>query len=132
MDTRLYLKIKIKSLAEEARIIRKEENKQRELRKNPVYPREKRAETYFWGLRAHRHNDVGIEQRATLLAYGFLNGKSYAQIEGNSFRTEPAWDRVRAMIRKYGDRSNWYTDADLTELEKWIAASGWVKGRREH
>lgn len=90
-----YLKVKIKSLAEEARIIRKEERK--------TVGRLRAA------LLEHRVIDVRREARATQLAYGFLRGRSYRQLE-NKCRSEhppfdragPNWSRVEKMILKYG------------------------------
>lgn len=69
---RSKFRVKIKSLAEEARIIRKEEQR-------------------FDGqssdrgvLRHHRITVVRDEQRATLLAYAYLKGVPYSVIESRS------------------------------------------------
>ena len=86
MDKRVYLKVKIKSLAEEARIIRKEENK-----RGPLW----------WGLRLHRTGIVKSEARAALLAYGFLRGLTYRQIEANT-KFAPDWARVKKLVDRYG------------------------------
>ena len=129
MDDRLYLKIKIQSLAEEARLIRREENRQKTLRRQsgtPTVGRFARAERYFWGLREHRINDVRDEQRATLLAYAFLRGKTYAEAEGNARQGEPRWRRVLEMVLKYGDRTTEQRDA----FTAWVESAGWVHGRR--
>src|ERR1700729_3975694 len=90
-----YLKIKIKSLAAEARMIRHEETRwkirskpyRREQSKNieewladkrPTYEVSDElkplteANNIFWGLRSHRTSDVRVESRAALLAYGML------------------------------------------------------------
>lgn len=130
-DTRLYLKIKIKSLTEETRIIRREESKQRELRKVFDTTKSQRANKYFWGLRAHRQVDIREEQRATLLAYAYLRGKTYASVEGNAHKGAPAWDRVRAMVSKYGPKEDWRTPVDMDPLEDWIKSAGWIGDRRE-
>jgi len=95
-----YLKIKIKSLAVEAQIIRKEEQKFKK----------RRGETcreIFWGLRNHRTQDVRSESRSALIAYGFLKGKSYASIEPpgtgkKGRRPQPDWVRINQLIVKYG------------------------------
>lgn len=89
MDQRVYLKVKIKSLAEEARIIRKEEG------------RAKKRLSIRHGLREHRIGIVRNEARHTNLAYGFLRGKTRQEIE-NGAKTEPNWAKVRAMVQKYG------------------------------
>ena len=93
MDERAYLKVKIKSLAEEAKIIRKE-TKKAKLRsiKN--------------GLYYHRIGVVRYEARHTHLAYGFLRGREYHQIEKKA-HTAPNWEKVRRMVQKYGVHGNW-------------------------
>jgi hypothetical protein len=82
-----FLKVKIKSLAEEARIIRFEERKS-------------------WGqlrdqLAIHRKGVVRREARHSLLAYGYLRGRTYQAMEA-SRHTEPNWDSVERLIKKYG------------------------------
>lgn len=88
-----YLKIKIKSLAAEAAIIRKEEGRWRgdsEIR---------------YGLHQHRIIDVRREARAAQLAYGFLRGHEYRVMEAK-WHEAPDWKRVQYMVEKFciGDR----------------------------
>lgn len=83
-----YLKIKIKSLAEEARIIRAEEKK---------WPGQSEIRT---GLHLHRVGEVRRESRVALLAYGFLRGRARDRIEKSE--RQPDWDRVQKLIEKYG------------------------------
>jgi hypothetical protein len=61
-------------------------------------------------------HDVREEARATLVAYGFLNGLSYDEIEQSSYK-EPKWDRVRAMVKKYGEEGT--PEERLEQLEEW-------------
>ena len=84
-----YLKIKIKSLADEARTIRLEEKK---------WPGEdpKRLGLYF-----HRILDVRQEARSAQLAYGFLRKRAYKQLE-NKTRKPLDHKRIAELIRKYG------------------------------
>lgn len=84
-----YIKIKIKSLADEAKIIRQEEMK---------FPGHYKVRE---GLYLHRVNCVRPECRASNLAYGFLRGRSYSEIEQNP-KTKPNWKRVQRIIEKYG------------------------------
>lgn len=84
-----YLKIKIKSLAAEARLIKAEERK---------WPG---TSTVRAGLQNHRIKDVRGEARSALVAYGFLRGRSYKRIERTT-KTEPDWERVEALVAKYG------------------------------
>lgn len=102
-DRRLFLKIKLKSLATESRIIRQHEN---------------RGGPLTGELRFHRVGTVREETRLTLLAYGFLRGRSRWQIEAKAAK-EPDWKRVEAMAVKYGPRTTggWYvtpSDAKAT------------------
>lgn len=86
IDRREMLRVKIKSLAEEARTIRKEERRAGA----PL-----RAE-----LRNHRVVVVRHEARHAHLAYGFLRGLKHKQMEHNT----PAFDeaKVRRMLERYG------------------------------
>jgi len=95
------LRVKIKSLAEEARIIRKDET--------AAYDKG----DYFTGNRLHTHRVIIVrrEVRATLLAYQYLRGIPYAVCEGNNRKTFPNWKSVGRMIKKYGgqpfDQKEW-------------------------
>lgn len=86
------LKIKLKSLAAEARIIRHDETK--------AYD----SGDYATGNSLHNHRTLVVrpEARATLLAYQYLRGVPYAACEP-SVRTEPNWDKVWRMAKKYGE-----------------------------
>lgn len=86
-----YLKIKIKSLAAEASIIRHEEQQ--------CY--DHGPGSLWFGLNYHRRVEVRKEARAACLAYGFLRGRAFKQIECSS-HTAPEWGRVVALVRKYG------------------------------
>lgn len=89
------MKVKIKSLAAEAKIIRLEEAKVLNWRK----PDEK----LYQSLRTHRVSDVRKEQRAAMLAYGFLRGKVYGEIERKSNPSNPPdMTRVKQLVEKFG------------------------------
>lgn len=95
----IFLKVKIKSLASESRIIRQEEYKSKgELRDQ---------------LHIHRVREVRNESRATHLAYDFLRSRR----PSCNFKTEAGdtYKKILAMINKYGDRL--YTQKDL---EVWL------------
>lgn len=96
----VFLKVKIKSLAQEARIIRHEERKakirkQGELRES---------------LRFHRMQVVRAESRATNLAYGLLRGRRYSELEHKRW-TKPDWKNVIRMVAKYGRQTT--TEAEV-------------------
>lgn len=84
------LKVKVMSLAAEARIIRREEKKW------PGY-HPKRFSLYH-----HRVCPVRREARASQLAYGFLRGRRYEQLERPD-STPADWGRVRDIAAKFGD-----------------------------
>lgn len=95
----VFLKIKLKSLAAEARIIRHEERKS---------DGDRRCK-----LHHHRVGEVRREARATHLAYGFLRGIPRLSIERKA-RTEPDWDKIERMAGRYGDASRF---ADWQRVE---------------
>jgi hypothetical protein len=84
-----FLKVKIKSLTAESRIIRCEE------------ARAGQRPGLRDALRAHRVNAVRNETRLTQLAYGFLRGRARTTIEPKATH-DPDWKRVEAMVKKYG------------------------------
>ena len=92
-----YLKIKIVSLAAEAKIIKREERKWN----FPVtIDNVRSSHPLYFGLRDHRINVVRTECRHSNIAYGYLRGRSYKQIE-NKCHEDPHWDKVRAIISKF-------------------------------
>lgn len=111
VDRREMVRVKIKSLAVEARQIRMEELRlsQHERRLNDKaraggavnpsqfpYGNQLREELY-----RHRLDTVRYESRHAHLAYGFIRGLRYEQMEA-SCSVSPNWDRVRQLIKKYG------------------------------
>lgn len=102
---KVYLKVKIKSLAAEARIIRHEELKfpnARLMRKMQwAQPIGGRDNPTYQGLHIHRVAIVRPEARAALLAYGFLRGRSYRAIEAKCYQ-EPDWFNVLKIARRFG------------------------------
>lgn len=98
-----YLKIKIKSLATEAQIIRFEERKVKTRRAwHRLHQKDDIAfESEFNGLREHRRNEVRGEARLSQVAYGFLRRVPYSTIEPTGSRSFDK-KRVCAMLAKYG------------------------------
>lgn len=83
------LKIKIKSLAEEARIIRKEEDKLHGMAK--------------WKLQHHRKTVVRNEARRALIAYLWILGRDWeAAASTDKFTAASDFHSVVRMIQKYG------------------------------
>ena len=94
-DTRMnvHLKIKIKSLASEAKIIRAEERK---------WPGGKTAGGIHVraNLHHHRTHTVRREARWSLLAYGFLRDRLYSAIETGA-RKPVDWDYVQRIAERF-------------------------------
>lgn len=87
-DQRAKLRVKVKSLAAEARIIRGEERRARrgDLRES---------------LYLHRIHEVRSHARSAHLALGFIKGRTYEQMEKQAF-SKPDWPEVRRLLAKYG------------------------------
>ena len=118
--SQVYLKVKIKSLADEARIIRHEERKSlnsgRFCKGKQGLQKESEKSYYLYRkLRDHRIGIVISEARASLIAYAFIRGKSFAslnevkpdfkeltQIHGY-YHNYTLWSRVGRLICKYGE-----------------------------
>lgn len=91
-----YLRIKIASLAAEAVIIRKAEQKFKKRRGE-------KSRDIFWGLRNHRTVDVRSEARSAIIASGFLRGTPYRKMEPRCRpKHDPDWKRVEQLVAKYG------------------------------
>jgi len=102
-DRRKMLKVKLKSLAAESRIIRLEELRSRGSLRDE--------------LCVHRRTIVRSESRHTGLAYGFIRGRSYSQLEPTAKR-DPDWKRVEKMIKQYGPVAQ-PKEGYLKQLEHW-------------
>lgn len=99
-----YLRVKIKSLAAEAKIIRAAEIKARD---------NGHSETRL-GLHLHRVNDVRSEARSAQLARVLICGKRYSDSEAKC-EISPDALRISVIASKYGARS--YTRDDV---RRWI------------
>lgn len=89
VDRREMLKIKIKSLAAEARIIRKEEKKTFGTLRNELHD--------------HRVKDVRWVARHAHIAYGLIRGRAYERMEQKA-KHEPNWKEVERLCKKYGPK----------------------------
>ncbi len=133
------LKVKIKSLAEEARIIRLEElralgrrvssEKRKNLgrgftERNPDYYVVRGRDAELYGeLYTHRTQDVRSEQRSSLLAYAFLRGKTRAACEPKC-EVRPDWTRVLKLVEKFGPVTPAETKAELAKrFGEWARAA---------
>lgn len=89
-DGRTYLKVKIKNLADEARTIRREEQK--------VHGMEK------WTLQHHRKTVVRSEARRSLIAYQIIRGRDWQSScsHDRAIREGLDWPSIERMVKKYG------------------------------
>jgi hypothetical protein len=106
MKRNQYLRVKIKSLADEAKTIRREERIANEARDYSTQNR----------LHNHRTGPVRRAARETLLAYQYLRGIPYAACESENSRPVN-WKAVERMCKEYGgvalDHEEWVKGAQL-------------------
>lgn len=99
------LKVKVMSLAAEAKIIRKEENKAkanvRWCKANGKEAERAQAARKRDSLAGHRRDVVRYEARHSLLAYGFLRGTPYLRIEAK-YHVPPNWTKVQEIAERFG------------------------------
>jgi len=120
-----YIKVKVLSLAAEAKIIRKQEQLAR-----AHHNRRLRV-----GLMGHRTGIVRREARHALLAYAFLRGTPYKTVEAKCHGgCGPDFKKVRETIEKYGatrpwngydweegrDEFNSRKEQVLADFDKWV------------
>lgn len=102
-----HLKIKALSLGAEARIIRQQETRASKIARKLYEEGKMRAratqlavaDSYY----RHRLDVVRPEARCSCLAYGFLKGRRYKQLEAKTRENNaPNWDRVTSLVSKFG------------------------------
>lgn len=105
----VHLRIKVKSLVDESRTIRKEANKTSGMAK--------------WRLNHHRTSVVRVHTRHNLLAYGLLMGVPYCAME-KKCHIKPNLSTVAKHAKKFGGVSSaidaWVEEAH-TYLESQVA-----------
>jgi hypothetical protein len=112
----VHLKVKIKSLAAESRIIRHEERKSLRHARSILAAQRKANEeagvndeidldplySKFNSLRQHRITQVRNEARASLIAYGFMRGRAYREIEQKGKTPHAVLMSAHRMIERFG------------------------------
>lgn len=131
-----HIQVKVASLAAEMKIIHRLEikwkAKARRARKkvnDAAY-----HESNFWTLRHHRNN-LKLEARSTHLAYGYLRGRSYAQMEQICYgplkgygSTEPNWKAIEEMVERFTKYETSPQDY-MQKFSEWLAdAKAWYEG----
>jgi hypothetical protein len=138
-----HLKVKVVSISHEMRYIRRQEEKWKNkarIARQKLTKMEKEAgvttyhEKNFWSLRDHR-NVMKKEARTTHLAYGFMLGRSYAQMEYICYgqvkgfgSCEPWWSKIEAMVERFSKDE---TDPQgfMQRYAEWLAeAKIWYEG----
>ena len=110
-----FLKVKIKSLAAEARIIRQDEKRAA-----------KRGQgTLCNELHSHRMNVVRPEQRATLYAYAIIRNRDPSvgdpvSLGNKTYCTMQMLKKVEAMVKKYGDADALRRFDALNKFALWV------------
>lgn len=135
MNRTLNLKIKIKSLAAEAVIIRDDERRLKRVSRHGArwntfgpdenrHPANQRRFEAYRDIRQHRTLAVRAEARYSLLAYGFIRGRAYKAIEAKCHEP-PFWMSVARMVKRFSsDRVvRGMSDQQALELVK-----GWADG----
>ena len=117
-----FLRVKIKSLATEARIIRLEEIKYKPRIKRIIpsddnVVRYEEDNTYF-ELHNHRTFVVRGEARSALLAYGVLRGRTYKQMEAKCYQA-PDWVAVRNNLVRFGGYAGFTKENTDVALKAW-------------
>ncbi len=119
-DQRLFLKIKLCNLADEARLIRRHELRLAKSKRDD-------ARKIRESLHSHRTYGVRRAARHTGLAYGFIRGRTYEQVESRTRkdRAKPDWKEVWGMVKKYSPAlHDFLSIKDEQALEERFAA--WV------
>ena len=118
-DKRAYLRVKVKSLAVEARIIRADIRKYNRRYSARQHDADK---AILGGMMSHLRQDVSPEARASQIAAAYLRGKAYATVEPTA-KKEPDWKRVTTNVKTFGTYQQvtafdaWLKDAQLRFIE---------------
>jgi hypothetical protein len=106
-DRQILLKVKLKSLMEEVKIIRAFEERLKATIKRRTDDESAFETTLLRQMQAHRREEIRRESRATLLAYGYIRGRSYEQIEPKvdwyhlPLEAKARVERIAKMVNRY-------------------------------
>lgn len=129
--------VKWKARAKQARI-RQHQEHLKEQATNKTVRSIDYAESNFWSLRVHRQG-LKPEARFTHLAYGFMRGRTYQQMENICYgglkgfgSTEPNWARIEEIVLKFSKDEPALEGVNTTveqRFAEWlIAAKVWYDG----
>jgi hypothetical protein len=119
------LKIKIKSLAQEARIIRREERRAlrtgRWAKAHEELDDQKSHYALYESLHGHRTMDLRGEARASLIAYAFMRGKPLIDTWDKT-RPRPPYHQAALIVKRFDPASfenfNSYIKASITPAKE--------------
>ena len=120
-----HLQVKVWNLAQEAHYIRSKEKKwkdraraARAKAKDPKF-----SEDNFWSMRNHRM-ELRVESRCSQLAYGFLRGKAYADMEFLAY-SSPDWSRIENIVNRFSQDDSRLVTQSFAEWKD--TAAEWQK-----
>lgn len=101
---RYFLKSKIKTLSAESALIKADEAKLIRLARKRAAKGKSRANLHknHAGFHIHRQQMVRNEARHSQLAYGFLRGRQYPEMEQACY-TIPDWAKVEGIVKRFAD-----------------------------
>lgn len=130
-----HIQVKVASLAAEMKIIHRLEIKwkARARRARKKVNDASYHESNFWTLRHHRNN-LKLEARSTHLAYGYMRGRSYSQMEQICYgplkgygSTEPNWKAIEEMVERFTKGETSPQDY-MQKFAEWLAdAKAWYE-----
>lgn len=117
------LKCKIGALGAEAQIIRTYERHEKNFSRRRRKKQKPNNLSLFKlnDMRKHRVHVVRVEARHALLAYGFLRGKTYRQLENGNTKTVPSYKGIARLARRFSEDKIGKKDM-RQKVKTWIEA----------
>lgn len=103
LSKKFALKVKIKSLAAETRIIKQAISQYKDLGTKI-------------SLREHHVHVVRKEARHSMLAYAFLRGREYCEVEARC-EVPPDFVKISELIERFGEVWDYFTEASWETLK---------------
>jgi hypothetical protein len=127
-----HLQVKVATLAAEMSYIHRKEIKWKERARHARLKADRDktlyAEEAFWSMRYHR-KDLKSEARWSHLAYGFMRGRSYPEMEFISYggikgynREVPNWERIEEIVVKFS-KDEPDPGGIMQKFGEWLAAA---------
>ena len=130
-DKLLHLKIKIRNMSDESRLIRQQENKlktiARKHQERGYHEDAAKTRDIVSGLVEHRTNTYSTSclrtyTRINLLAYAFLRGKTYKSVEPKSKDDVTQYaENIFKVVKNFSRRSE-SKEFSVETIQKWLSA----------